>query len=165
MSPKKLLRLARGNWKITRLQLMLSTILKTETPLITKQTLPEATPGAPSLSVLKRLILPQGELAQFYDGDEPIRFIAFIELKAGTQRGNHFHRNKREWIYVITGELMVRAEEVETHQRDSLTVRGGDLIYIRTGIAHVLDVVQSGQAIEFSPVRFDRADTYRFTVG
>jgi uncharacterized RmlC-like cupin family protein len=138
--------------------------LKTETTLVTKLTLPEVAPGASNSPLLKRLILPQGELAQFYDGSEPIHCIAFIELKAGTQRGNHFHKQKLEWIYLISGEFLLRAEHLETHERQSLTVRPGDLINIRTGIAHVLDVQQSGQAIEFSPARFDPGDTYRYAV-
>jgi uncharacterized RmlC-like cupin family protein len=138
--------------------------LKTETTLVTTLTLPQVAPGASNSPLLKRLFLPQGELAQFYDGSEPIHYLAFIELKAGTQRGNHFHKQKLEWIYLISGEFLLRAEHLETHERQSLTVRAGDLIKIRTGIAHVLEVQQSGHAIEFSPARFDPGDTYRCVV-
>ncbi len=138
--------------------------MKTETTLITRLTLPEVAPGASNSPLLKRLFLPQGELAQFYDRGDPIHYLAFIELKAGTQRGNHYHKQKLEWIYLITGEFLLRAEHLETHERQSLTVRAGDLVNIRTGIAHVLDVQQSGQAIEFSPARFDPDDTYRYAV-
>jgi uncharacterized RmlC-like cupin family protein len=138
--------------------------VKTETTLVIKRTLPQLAPGTTDSVLLKRLLLPQGELAQFYDGNDPIHYIAFIELKAGTQRGNHFHKQKFEWIYVLTGEFLLRAEDVETHERQSLTVRGGDLLNIRPGLAHVLDIHQSGQAIEFSPARFDQGDTYRYVV-
>jgi mannose-6-phosphate isomerase-like protein (cupin superfamily) len=138
--------------------------VKTETTLVIKRTLPEVAPGTTNSPVLKRLLLPQVELALFYDGSDPIHYIAFIELKAGTQRGNHFHKHKFEWIYVLTGEFLLRAEEVETHERQKLTVRGGDLINIRPGVAHVLDIHQSGHAIEFSPARFDQGDIYRYAV-
>ena len=121
-------------------------------------------PGAANAPLLKRLFLPQGELAQFYDAPNPIQYIAYIELKVGTLRGNHYHKQKFEWIYLISGEFLLRAEDVVTHQRESLTVRGGDLVNIRTGVAHALDIVKAGQAIEFSPARFDATDTYRYIV-
>src|SRR5437870_12464864 len=65
-----------------------------------------ATPVGPDAPNLKRLLLPQGELAQFYDSDEPVRYLAFIELRAGSTRGNHYHQFKEEWLYLIQGELL-----------------------------------------------------------
>ena len=54
-----------------------------------------------------RMRLPQGELAQFYDDPQGIHYLAFIELKEGTKRGNHFHRIKEEYIYLLSGELVL----------------------------------------------------------
>src|SRR5436305_702140 len=62
-------------------------------------------PSVAESPTLKRLMLPQGELAQFYDGDEGIRYIAQIELQAGSVRGNHYHKAKEEWVYLISGEV------------------------------------------------------------
>ena len=71
---------------------------------VVKWTLPSFQPGpAGSELSLKRVLLPQGELAQFYDSEQGIRYIASIELKAGTVRGNHHHKIKREYIYVLSG--------------------------------------------------------------
>lgn len=130
---------------------------------VIKQSLPTVPPGSGStVPGPKRLLLPQGELASFYDEDEPMRYLAFIELRAGTNRGNHCHHAKREYIYLIAGAVLIVAEDMETHERVSFELKAGDRAFIDIGVAHVLKVLQSGQAIEFSPQRFNSADTYRF---
>jgi uncharacterized RmlC-like cupin family protein len=129
---------------------------------VTKRALPLVQPSAATDScILKRLMLPQGELAQFYDGEEGIRYIAQIELQAGSIRGNHFHKIKQEWIYMMSGEVMLLVEDLETKARENVLLLAGDIIFIQTGVVHALQVTQSGQAIEFSTSRFDPADIYR----
>ena len=107
-------------------------------------------------------MLPQGELAQFHNSEQPIHYLAFIELRAGTQRGNHFHRIKQEFIYLLSGEVRLIVEEIESKARDIVPLQTGDLVFIPTGVAHTLDVVKTGQAIEFSEARFDPADIHRY---
>lgn len=119
-------------------------------------------PGAPAL---KRLFLPQGELAQIHDSDEGIRYLAVIETRIGGDRGNHYHKVKEEGIYVLQGELLVLVADVQTNARASVSLRTGDLLLIQTGIAHLLRPVAPGQAIEFSRVRFNAADTFPFSLG
>src|SRR5882724_9407230 len=121
-----------------------------------KQRLPVVQPASGTgATTLKRLFLPQGELAQFYDADEGIRFLAFIELRAGSMRGNHYHKVKEEWIYVIQGEVSLMLKDIESQAEDCLPLLAGELVCIPTGVAHVLKTVVSGQAIEFSKSRFD----------
>jgi mannose-6-phosphate isomerase-like protein (cupin superfamily) len=129
---------------------------------VTKRTLPLVQPSsAPDSRTLKRLLLPQGELAQFYDGDEGIRYIAQIELQAGSVRGNHYHKVKQEWVYIMSGEVTLVVENLESKARESTLLTVGDLVFIQTGVVHALQVTKSGQAIEFSTSRFDPADIYR----
>ncbi len=129
---------------------------------VVKRTLPVFTPpfGA-NVPVIKRLLLPQGELAQFFDGDPPMRYLAVIELRPGTIRGNHFHREKEEWVYVISGELLLTVQEVSSGTKDSFTLSVGELAILPAGIAHAMQPKQAGFAVEFSPVAFDPADTYK----
>jgi oxalate decarboxylase/phosphoglucose isomerase-like protein (cupin superfamily) len=112
--------------------------------------------------VLKRLLLPQGELAQFYDADEPIRYMAFVEVRPGRARGNHYHQFKKELLYVIQGELSLVVQDVADGTRDSVPLRMGDVAVIGTGVAHAVQASAPGQILEFSPVRFNPADSYRF---
>ena len=129
---------------------------------VLKWSLPEVQPGASGNEpVLKRLMLPQGELAQMYDSEHGIRYIASIELLAGSVRGNHYHKVKKEYVYMLTGTVMLVLEDTASKERHSCELKRGDLALITPGIAHSLQVTESGQAVEFSPNRFDSADIYR----
>jgi quercetin dioxygenase-like cupin family protein len=121
-------------------------------------------PG-PDAPMLKRLLLPQGELAQVHDSEEGIRYLAFIETRSGSVRGNHYHKIKEERIYVLQGELLVLVEDVETKARASVPLRTGELLLIQTVVAHLLQTVEPGQAIEFSKARFNPADSFPFSLG
>lgn len=132
---------------------------------VRKRTLPvyngPADPGAPST---KRLLLRQGELAQIYDDQQPIHYLAFIELREDSVRGNHFHRVKEEFIYVLNGEAVLFLEALESKTRENVPLRAGDLAVISTGVAHALRTVRAGQAVEFSSARFDPLDIHRYPV-
>ena len=130
---------------------------------VVKRTLPPVQPNSGAdQPVLKRLILPQGELAQFYDGDEGIKYIAAIELKEGSARGNHYHKTKKEYVYMIGGEVALIVEELGSKAREIVELQAGDLVLIHTGVAHALEVKQTGLAVEFSPNKFDPEDIFRF---
>lgn len=132
---------------------------------VSKVSLPFVTlPPPPDAPHLKRLDLARGELAQFHDGDEGARYIAYIELRAGAVRGNHYHKVKKEWTYVINGKLQLLLEDVATHEQASLAMQGGDLAFIPPGIAHALRTLEPGGAVEFSQARFNAADIYPFEV-
>jgi mannose-6-phosphate isomerase-like protein (cupin superfamily) len=115
--------------------------------------------GAPRL---KRLFLAQGELAQVYDGEEGIRYLAFTELRTGGIRGNHYHEAKEEVVYVIAGEIQLVLEDIVTKERASLSVQTGELAIIPVRIAHGFRTVLAGQAIEWSKTRFDAADSFPY---
>jgi uncharacterized cupin superfamily protein len=122
-------------------------------------------PLAPETPTVKRLLLPQGELAQFYDANEGVRYMAFIELRPGTVRGNHYHKTKEEWVYMIAGEAVLIVEDIHTKEREFVAVAKGDLAIIATGIAHAIKVEKVGQAVEFSSARFDASDTHKYAIG
>jgi quercetin dioxygenase-like cupin family protein len=119
-------------------------------------------PTGPDAPTLKRLLLPQGELSQIHDDEQEIRYIAFIEMKSGGVRGNHFHREKREYLYVISGSAELLAENLADRAQVTLSLGAGDLAVIETNVGHALRTVEAGTAIEFSPSRFDRTDIYPY---
>jgi len=143
--------------------------MKTELMLngkVMKRSLPvvEGAPG-PDAPRLKRLILGQGELAHVHDGPEGIQYIAWVELRPGGLRGNHYHKAKQEFLYVVEGEILLVVEDIHTKARETLSVREGDLGVIATEVAHVYRPVRAGHAIEFSPTRFNAADVYGYPLG
>jgi hypothetical protein len=126
-------------------------VLKSELPVI------EGKPG-PGVPNLKRLMLPQGELAQIHNSDEGIRYMAVIELCLDSLRGNHFHKVKNELIYVIEGELAITVEDIKSKEQALVVLLEGGLVRIQTEVAHVLRTVMPGRAIEYSSAIFDPAD-------
>ena len=123
-----------------------------------------ATPPEPDPPSLKRLQLPQGELAQVFDADEGARYIAVVDLLAGTVRGNHVHQVKREFIYLMTGECLLLVEDIVSKERESIALAVGDLVFIPPRIAHAVRPTKSGQALEYSLDRFDPKDTERYLI-
>jgi hypothetical protein len=121
-------------------------------------------PG-PDAPTLKRLFLSQGELAQVYDSDDGIRYLAVIEARMGSIRGNHYHKIKEEWIYVLQGELLVLVQDIKNNEHAPVSLRTGDMLRIQTSIAHLMRTVEPGQAIEFSKARFSAADIFPFPLG
>jgi mannose-6-phosphate isomerase-like protein (cupin superfamily) len=107
---------------------------------------------------LKRLLLAQGELAQVYDDGAGIRYLAFVELRQGAVRGNHYHQVKDEVIYVIQGEILLVVEDIATKERASFSLYTGELAVIPVRIGHGFRTITAGQAIEWSTARFDPTD-------
>ena len=119
-------------------------------------------PFAPDAPVLKRILLAQGELAQIYDAEEPVRYLACLQLLPGTVRGNHYHKVKRECVYLVQGELTLVVRDVHTSAREALTLRPGELALVEPGVAHAMVVATGGVAVEFAQSRFDAEDTFRY---
>jgi uncharacterized cupin superfamily protein len=93
-----------------------------------------------------------------------MQYVAYAELRAGAVRGNHYHKIKQEWLYIISGKLSLVLEDIESGLRDTLTLARGDLAFIPTGVAHALHVQESGHAIEFSPSAFDPTDSFPYNL-
>jgi hypothetical protein len=130
---------------------------------VRKYTLPILKPPLPPEPLpLKRLLLPQGELAQIHDSDQPIHYLAFIELREGAIRGNHYHKLKQETVYILQGGVLLTVAEPGSTEHTLVSLHTGDLVVIYPDIAHALTVEKSGLAVEFSPSRFDAADIYRY---
>lgn len=116
---------------------------------------------APEAPRLKRLRLPQGDLDHFYDGPQGIQYIAHIELTPGTVRGNHFHKVREEFVYLVSGELVIRVQDTRSAERASFKLFTGDLMRISPLVAHAFETVVPGHGIEFAPCRFDPADIHK----
>jgi hypothetical protein len=113
----------------------------------------------------KRLLLDKGELAQIYSSDEPVRSIAYIELIQNTTRGSHYHLTRGEHLYMIRGTADLIGKDIQTNETATIRVREGDLIYMAPMIAHKINVIKSGHAIEFSYKTYDATETVSYSLG
>jgi quercetin dioxygenase-like cupin family protein len=121
--------------------------------------LPVCDPMAAVQPAVKRLMLDRGELAQVHNADQPVRMIAYTELLEGRVRGNHYHRHKHEWMYVIRGSCRLVVGDPGAGIREETQIVAGDLVSIAVGVPHAVEPLEDGHAIEFSPTVFDPADT------
>jgi len=132
---------------------------------LVRRRLPALTPDPQAtLPVLKRLMLTQGELAQFHDSDLSVHYIAALELREGSVRGNHYHQTKVEHVYLMRGEIELIALEMKSGERVEVVMQAGDLVVIQPGVAHAFRIRQPGLAVEFAGTRFDPSDIHRHSL-
>ena len=114
--------------------------------------------------VRARLLSPGGELAVLADGVTAVRHLAYVELREGKIRGNHFHKLRHESFYVIAGELEFHLKDLTTGEQRVIPLKAGDLAEIAPEIVHTFVPRTSGHAIEFAPELFDTQDVCRHVI-
>lgn len=102
-----------------------------------------------------------GSAVLCHNGDG-MRFITYLEFPAGKVKGNHYHKEKYENMVVIKGE--VEAKYYFPNNLDSsykVTLREGDAVSIRPGVAHAYLSKEGCSVIEFSPQKYNQSDVYK----
>ena len=112
--------------------------------------------------VCARLLSPRGELAVLTDGSIPIRHLSYVELRPEMVRGNHYHKLRHEYFYVIDGDLTLQLQDVSSGEAATVAIRAGDLAFIQPGIAHAMKPLNAGHGIEFAAEAFDLSDVYSY---
>src|ERR1051325_6354023 len=102
-----------------------------------------------------RIITPGGELAVLTDGKSPILHLAYVELRTGKVRGNHFHKQRHESFYLIAGEVELYLKDLSTGEEARTVLRAGDLSMVEPEIVHAFSPLSSGHGVEFAPEAFD----------
>lgn len=115
---------------------------------------------APRSEICARILSPRGEMAVLTDGAKPIRHLAYIELRPGMLRGNHYHKLRHEYCYLIAGELALTLLEIESGEKVVVQMRTGDMAFISPQIAHALNPTIQGYAVEYAAEPFDVADVF-----
>lgn len=129
---------------------------------VSVQHLPVMQPPLPSTG--GRFSSPAGEMAQVING-EAMRLVTYIEFRAdGKPRGNHFHREKVEIIYIIRGRLKAIYIDLDANQRQEVELKTGDLVRVQPNCAHVYIAEEYTQALELNAVPYDPADTVPYQI-
>jgi uncharacterized RmlC-like cupin family protein len=110
--------------------------------------------------VRARLSSTKGEMAVLADTGQVIRHLAYLELRPGQRRGDHFHKIRREYLYLISGESSMLLEEIDTHSKATVKIVPGDLVFLQPGVAHAFLPLSAGQAVEFAAEPFDPSDVF-----
>ena len=120
----------------------------------------EKLPVAKNIAGAKRWTEEKGEFVQISHLEE-IRHLALFEIKKGFFRGRHYHREKEEIIYIVSGRLRARFVDTETNERGESILEEGDKIRIKPLCGHILHGLEDSIVVEYSPQFYDIEDNYK----
>lgn len=88
--------------------------------------------------------------------------------KPGEMKGSHYHTLANEWFTLVTGECLLKLEDMETKEYVEVFLHSDDpvSIYVPAGIAHAFFNVSNDEdfiLLAYSDQLFDPADTIPFT--
>lgn len=119
----------------------------------------EELPKTKHIDGAKRWDEDRGEFVQI-SYLEAIGHVACFQVRQGFHRGNHYHKNKEEVLYVLRGTIRAKFRDMTTGQEEEHILREGQKISIQQGCAHVFHGVEDALVIEYSPQYYDKRDAY-----
>lgn len=105
-----------------------------------------------------------GAQACVYHNGDSMRCLGYIEFAPLRSRGNHYHCKKHENICIVSGTMKARfvlpdkADEIY-----EIILKQGDIVHIAPGCAHSFLSELGAVALEYSPEKFEKADTIRYS--
>lgn len=82
----------------------------------------------------------RGTIRDILTGEE-VNSVTIITCKAGSVRGNHFHKKTNQYTYIVSGKVLFAAQEsngpVETRE-----LTAGDLVFSPPGEKHALKALE-----------------------
>ncbi|MBN2126219.1 MAG: cupin domain-containing protein [Deltaproteobacteria bacterium] len=111
----------------------------------------------------KRLLQDRGELALIEDGT-PFRHLGYFSLRRGNgyYRGGHYHREKVEHFYVISGTLRIRLVDLDSGEKWEVDLRPGQRVTIQPRCAHRFTAEEEARVIEYYDSAYDPEDDIPF---
>ena len=107
----------------------------------------------------------RGSLVQIIDGRQTFSHLVFLDLMASdppVYRGAHYHRKKLEIFYIISGVVEAQLHDLDTGQRETLTLYPGFKLTLLPGLAHRFRALEYARIIEASPDPYDPDDVFPF---
>ena len=80
---------------------------------------------------------------------EPVDAITLIQSKKGVVRGNHFHKDTTQWVYVLSGQLQYLTQKENEPVIEQL-VNSGDLIVAEPMERHALIATEDTEFFVFT---------------
>lgn len=97
------------------------------------------------LKIKKKFSDKRGFLIPLVDEDNfKVKNVLHIFGKAGSIRGNHYHKKESYWDYCVQGRFKYFEKDIKNSKAklESVVVKGGEMIYCPTGIAHALEFLE-----------------------
>jgi UDP-2-acetamido-2,6-beta-L-arabino-hexul-4-ose reductase len=89
---------------------------------------------------LKKNIDDRGTLVEVLRSDEVGEFnqIYSATIKPGKMRGGHYHKDRKEWFCILTGEGIYKIKDIDTGEEIEIPIREGEFkqIELEPGLYH-----------------------------
>ncbi|MCK9374527.1 MAG: cupin domain-containing protein [Syntrophobacterales bacterium] len=114
----------------------------------------------------RRIFSNKGEMVQILNrANEAYKHLVYWDLdKAGQERGHHYHKRKTEHVYILSGEMELLLEDLESGIKETVLVQAGDRLTIGPKVAHAYRSNKYSQVLEYSPETYDASDTVPYKV-
>ncbi len=116
----------------------------------------------------RRFFSNKGEMAQILNrANETFKLLVYWDLDSarnGQERGHHYHTGKTEHFYILSGEIELYVEDLETSEKKTLVLKAGSRLAISPGVAHAFRSLIYSQVLEYSPEPYDPSDTHLYKV-
>jgi len=90
--------------------------------------------------------------------------------KPNVIRGNHYHKNKSEWFYIIQGTAKIVVIDIESNKREERIVKAEDniIVQMEPHKAHAIQNIGTGEMILLALINevldHENPDTYHYQV-
>lgn len=87
----------------------------------------------------------RGYITRLIDGDKTkFRAVLYITSKAGTERGNHYHKKDYHYVYCLSGKFRYSEKDIlkPNAQVESVILNPGDLVLSNPMIAHSMEFLE-----------------------
>ncbi len=112
----------------------------------------------------------RGSISRIVDQDiYMLRSVLYITSKAGTKRGNHFHKKDAHYVYCVSGKFKYSEKNTQKSNAgiETVILEPGDIVLSKPMIAHVMEFIEdtvflaitterrNQKAYEYDTVRLD----------
>jgi dTDP-4-dehydrorhamnose 3,5-epimerase-like enzyme len=114
----------------------------------------------------RRIFSSKGEMAQILNRNhEAYRHLVYWDLdKTGQERGHHYHQRKTENVYILTGEMDLLLEDLESGLKEKILVQAGNRLTLSPHLAHAYRSRKYSQVLEYASETYDPADTVPYKI-
>lgn len=87
----------------------------------------------------------RGFISRLVDADDVhFRAVLLITSKAGTTRGNHYHKKDSHYVYCLSGKFRYSEKDMNklSSKKESVVLKPGDLVLSHPMIAHSMKFLE-----------------------
>ncbi len=117
------------------------------------------------LEITQPKIVPKIWGKEIWTHNSPEYCGKILEFKAGGKFSNHFHVEKHETWYVISGAFILRGIDGDNAEKYQLILKEGDIIDVKRGYTHQLECFSGGGSIMEVSTEHKDEDSYRIEPG